>query len=443
MAEVVNSLFGITPESLQADRDAALQAQALQYAKLDPFQRATAAIYSGANRLGGAVGGMLGAQDPEMMRITQRRTLLQETQPTDAKGWSDLGSKLMQSGDVQGAQEAYAKAQAFTKAAAEAAKLQSEIEKNKSEAAKNLRIPTPTDTRTTEEKNAVAYALTKGEPNSQTYKDAFADKFAELITKDGAKPTKVGIAADGTQRAVYTDGKTQFVFANDPEGKVVKKPYIGGIDQTTAKVTATASTQAEGEYSKTFGKGLAEKDVALKEVAEAAPAALDGVKLTRNILDSGKVLTGTGAGLKLNVLALGQSLGVTGANADEVVANTQQLQQQRSKAVLNQIKTSGLGAGQGFTDKDLEFLQDASAGRITLSATTLKRQLDLEEKAFKASAQKWNSRVKTMNPKMVETMGLTPVEVEVAPQPAATATPPSAPTKRWNPQTNKLEPIGG
>jgi hypothetical protein len=113
MAEVVNSLFGITPESLQADRDAALQAQALQYAKLDPFQRATAAIYSGANRLGGAIGGMLGAQDPEMMRITQRQSLLQQAQPTDAKGWSDLGSKLMQAGDIRGSQEAYAKAQAL------------------------------------------------------------------------------------------------------------------------------------------------------------------------------------------------------------------------------------------------------------------------------------------------------------------------------------------
>ena len=61
MAEVVNSLFGITPESLMAERENALQQQAMQYAKMDPFQRATAGIYAGANRLGGAVGGLLGA----------------------------------------------------------------------------------------------------------------------------------------------------------------------------------------------------------------------------------------------------------------------------------------------------------------------------------------------------------------------------------------------
>jgi hypothetical protein len=412
MADVMNSLFGMTPESLQAQRDAALQAQAQQYAELDPFQRATAGIYAGANRLGGAIGGMLGAQDPELQRVTQRQSLLQQAQPTNPKGWSDLGSQLMRMGDIRGAQEAYAKSQALTKAAGDAAKTQSEIDKNLAAATKDLRIPTPTDARTNEEKNAATFALTKGPVGTPEYKSAFSDKFVELTTKEGSKPSKVGVTTDKTQRAVYSDGKTQFVFGNDPEGNLVKKPYVGGVDQTTAKVSATASTQAEGKYAETFGKGLADKDLALKDLADAAPTALESVNTTRNLLDSGKVFTGTGAGLKLNVLALGQSLGVTGGNTDEVVANTQQLQQKRSQAVLNQIKTSGLGAGQGFTDKDLEFLQDAAAGRITLSAETLRRQLALEEKAFKSSAKKWNDRLKTMDQKMVSTMGLSPVSIE-------------------------------
>lgn len=105
MAEVVNSLFGITPESLQADRDAALQAQALQYAKLDPFQRATAAIYSGANRLGGAVGGMLGAQDPEMMRIRQRQQLLEGADISDPKVLRERATIAMQQNDYAAAQQ--------------------------------------------------------------------------------------------------------------------------------------------------------------------------------------------------------------------------------------------------------------------------------------------------------------------------------------------------
>lgn len=234
MAEVVNSLFGITPESLQAQRDAALQTQALQYAQLDPFQRATASIYAGANKLGGAIGGMLGAQDPELARVTQRQSLMQQVAPTNAEGWGKLASELVQKGDVAGAQEAFAKAQALKKAAMDAEKAQSEIEKNKAEAAKALRIPAPTDTRTPEEKNAAAYALTKGKVGSDKYNEAFADKLAELITKEGAKPTKVGVALDGSQRPVYSDGQTQFIFVNDKDNKIVKQPYVGGVSQLTS-----------------------------------------------------------------------------------------------------------------------------------------------------------------------------------------------------------------
>lgn len=277
MAEVVNSLFGITPESLQAQRDQALQQEAMQYAKMDPFQRATAGIYAGANKLGGAIGGMLGAQDPEMMRITQRQSLLQQAQPTNAKGWSDLGSQLMQRGDIQGAQEAYAKAQALTKAAGEAEKTQSEIEKNKSEAVKNLRIPTPTDTRTPEEKNAVTYALTKGQVGTPEYKTAFTDKFVELTTKEGAKPTKVGVTSDGSQRAVYSDGKTQFVFANDAEGNLVKKNYIGGVDQTTAKTNINTEIKQ--------APNIVDAVNAVDKATEKEVSMMDSAKLAKQLIN--------------------------------------------------------------------------------------------------------------------------------------------------------------
>ena len=94
MAEVVNSLFGITPESLQAQRDAALQTQALQYAQLDPFQRATASIYAGANKLGGAIGGMLGAQDPELAKATALQNIMKQADTTTPEGLTALAQTL-------------------------------------------------------------------------------------------------------------------------------------------------------------------------------------------------------------------------------------------------------------------------------------------------------------------------------------------------------------
>jgi hypothetical protein len=135
MAEVVNSLFGITPESLQADRDAALQAQALQYAKLDPFQRATAAIYSGANRLGGAIGGMLGAQDPEMMRLQQRQNMLQGLDLTNPDSLKQGIQAAMQNKDYQLVSELTNRYQQNLASDLAKRKTESEITKNSREKA--------------------------------------------------------------------------------------------------------------------------------------------------------------------------------------------------------------------------------------------------------------------------------------------------------------------
>lgn len=127
MAEVVNSLFGITPESLMAEREKALQTQAMQYAQADPFQRATAAIYSGANRLGGAVGGLLGAQDPEMMRIQQRQGVLQNLDLTNPESLKQGIQAAMQNKDYQLVSELTNRYQQRTAAELAARKTEAEI----------------------------------------------------------------------------------------------------------------------------------------------------------------------------------------------------------------------------------------------------------------------------------------------------------------------------
>ena len=127
MAE--QSLFGATPEALQASRAADLQAQALQYARLDPFQRANMSIYQGANQLGGAVGGMLGGQDPEMMRIKQRQQLLQGINLNDPDALIQAAQQASQIGDYSAAQELASKARALRLQGATLAKTEAETQK--------------------------------------------------------------------------------------------------------------------------------------------------------------------------------------------------------------------------------------------------------------------------------------------------------------------------
>ena len=117
------SLFGANPEDIQQQRAAALNAEALQYAQLDPFQRANFGIYKGANQLGGAIGGMLGGTDPQMQRMQQRQQLLQGIDTTNPQALMQAAQKASQAGDYQAAQELSTRANELQMGAA---KLQSE-----------------------------------------------------------------------------------------------------------------------------------------------------------------------------------------------------------------------------------------------------------------------------------------------------------------------------
>jgi hypothetical protein len=106
MATVAESLFGVTPESLQRQRQQQLRQEAMDFASIsDPFQQANFAIYQGAGNLARGVGGLLGAQDPELMRVRQRQELLLGVNIADPMALRQAATVGLQNGDNAAAQE--------------------------------------------------------------------------------------------------------------------------------------------------------------------------------------------------------------------------------------------------------------------------------------------------------------------------------------------------
>ena len=103
MAEIVQSLFGITPDMYQQNQQANVDARALQYAKLSPFEQANFAIGRGANMLGGVAGRALGGEDPELARITMRQQIAGQINYTDPTSIARGVDMLQKAGDGQGA----------------------------------------------------------------------------------------------------------------------------------------------------------------------------------------------------------------------------------------------------------------------------------------------------------------------------------------------------
>jgi hypothetical protein len=73
---ITQSLFGITPESLMQERNTAANRQAMDFARLDPFEAARYGLFRGASQLGDAAAGAMGYEDPEIARAKARQGML-------------------------------------------------------------------------------------------------------------------------------------------------------------------------------------------------------------------------------------------------------------------------------------------------------------------------------------------------------------------------------
>lgn len=75
MASEILGLF-TSPEEYQMRQQQAQQNRALQFAQLNPFEKASYGIYQGAGQLAGATAGLFGMEDPQLRKISMRQQML-------------------------------------------------------------------------------------------------------------------------------------------------------------------------------------------------------------------------------------------------------------------------------------------------------------------------------------------------------------------------------
>lgn len=334
MAEVVNSLFGITPESLMAERENALQAQAMQYAKMDPFQRATAGIYAGANRLGGAVGGLLGAQDPEMMRIQQRQGVLQNLDLTNPESLKQGIQAAMQNKDYQLVSELTNRYQQRTAAELAARKTEAEI------------------TAKTAEKKSFSVG----------------DKaFLALAAK--ATPASVKAAQDaGNDISLLDVPEAEKVSTY---GQVLKDAGLKvGTPEFQKQMQAFAAAELEGTRKgkgtvvdvnlvgrKEFTEKLAGIDA--KQVENAMATRTNAVATVRSLdqlaaLDDQGLINGSFATGRVGATNLLNTLGLASPSDQQRLASSQNYQKVAGDVILGVL---GGKLGAGFSNEDRKFIE--------------------------------------------------------------------------------------
>jgi hypothetical protein len=398
MASEILGLF-TTPEQYQQNQLAQFQNRAAQEVQLNPFQQAALGARTAGYQLGQGVGSALGGQDPQLQLIARRQQLATQLDQTDPTSYLRVAQLAAQSGDPQ---FAMAIADAGRQAAVQVAQANKERQLAvPADIQKAQMIPQIQDAldqyktlpQTPERDRAIKLLENQlrvllPEPKVEKTPDALqvAKRVAEIKTqlspdtgvtlppqiragleaelgnlekKEKTNIIDVGVAAK-TREVVYFDKDTNEQFTMKPSptnpNLLVRMPYTGGIDKTTASVTATASSkQAEGVNKNKI-------DMA-SNIEESAFSASDRISLAQSLRElAPKAFTGFAADAKLSASKVASAFGIPtkGGTESEII---DQILGQMTIGAAGQLKGS-------LSDKDVLFLKK-TIGTRGLSVNTL------------------------------------------------------------------------
>ena len=216
--------------------------------------------------------------------------------------------------------------------------------------------------------------------------------------------TNTIVYASQEKGTLLSQFQAELAAATDPK---VRKEIQARIDKETSHQPATNVTvSTEKTYGGKLADKLADRDDAKLGAAEKAPQLADSANRIISLVNQGNLFIGPIAGIKLNIA---RALNVAGASNEEKISNTESLIAATGQSTLDAIKNAGLGTGQGFTDKDLKFLQQIAGGTFELTPQTLTRLATLQHQAAVRSVDAWNTRFTQIPSSATGALGLSTV----------------------------------
>lgn len=384
MAEIVGGLFGVTPESLTAQREAMLNKQAMDYASLqDPYARANYSIYQGVGNAARGVGGLMGAQDPEMAKAAALQTIFKSANPTTPEGLASLAQTLAQQGFGQQAMSAMDQARQAQLQAAQTGKATAEQRKLENATAQDEKVRTE---------------LAQLGPNA-TDKDIMG-----VVIKYGNPDKVLNILQSAADKAATRDQKAQLQQQHDQLMVTLKQMGMGNQADTRALQQDILRQRLEDMKTKAEEKKITNETAAQGRVAsfDTALETLDTIAAHPGKKDVVGTLSG---GL------------VSKIPGTAAAGFSSQLETFKAQTFLPQVeKLKGMGA-----------LSDAEGKKLTAAVGAL--DINMKQSEFDAQVAKIKSDLKAARERVLSRY--------------SGSTPPSSnkPTKRFNPATGMIEQI--
>ena len=358
---IVGGLFGMTPESYQDTRQLLEQRQALQQAQLDPYEAVNYMAARAGQQLGRGLGGLLGAEDPQLQRITAFQNLASQADLSTPEGYINFGKQLMSVDPQRGAlaiQRGQQMAQDMNKQLVEATLKGAQGRKAEAEAVK---IALDFN----DEK--VAKDTAKTALQAQNIDPAQIDA---IVNNKDARTSYLKKLQDTTQ-TVEANGRVLLI--NKQNGQTIAD--LGVAPERGTKLSVDARQGQQISKNKTDLAGEIEKD---------AFTASDRITLAQNLRSLlPRAFTGVGSDVVLQGARVAEAFGidVKGVAPSQIV-----------DTILNEMTIGKAGELKGaLSDKDREFLK-ATIGTRGLSIKTLNFVADEIERRASID-RKLNTRV--------------------------------------------------
>ena len=291
MASEILGLF-TSPEEYQMRQQQAQQNRALQFAQLNPFEKASYGIYQGAQQLGGATAGLFGMEDPQLRKISMRQQMLTGAGGAPRINLNDPGSMLraaniaQEQGDPEFAQYLINASNDLAKNMAEmrsklatAAKTQSEIDRENEYRAAMAALPANA---TEAEILAVVSKFASGDKvltAKQTAESAKAErerKKEESAEKFAIQREKIQAEKEADDKKIEADRKAAVLAAADKKERDAINNQAR-LDRINTEKRAEAQLKAIVDSSKppkSLNASLQTKEIENLESIDKADAQL-------------------------------------------------------------------------------------------------------------------------------------------------------------------------
>jgi hypothetical protein len=381
MAEIVQGLFGVSPELFKQQQDLQFRAQALAEAKLDPEQ---GMIYDAAIRgrnIGRTIGGLLGSEDPMLARQTKENQLLQEVQsslsPEDMRDPYKLSAAVYEAAMAANlpelANNAYQNLQVAQNQAIAQGKEAAQTSKFIGEASKAYQEALP--------------KIVQLSNNLQLAKDSNNTPLANNIQLAIDKEVEKNKTSIENRMVELADKKALGTITN---AEIQELDYL---DNFKTKLAKSGASTVQVNTQKSIA---AEAGAILSAELPAANASADAIVAVgdiRKAISSNKVIVGPGASLRKTLAQVAQVY--AGGTNDKQLANTRSaIQGLADLALTARARLKGTGA---ISNYEQQIVEKATTGSIDdLTIPEIQVLTDVVERNAKSTYNDYTRKLQSI-----------------------------------------------